>query len=254
MPVSISAVLAIKDEADMLEDCLKSLAFADDIIVIVDSRTTDTSADIAKAHHARVFEKDFEGFASQKNYGFDQSTSDWILLIDADERCTADLQSEIKRIIQTDSETVAYNIPFRSVLLGREMKYGGWDETHIRLFKNGKARYSAKEIHEELVIDGHVGQLGQHIIHISHRSIGHILDKADRYTSLDAQHLFDTQAPPVSRWDIMYVPLKFFIFYYLRKQGFRDGIEGLIEVLLSRTYYQFLTYAKLWELQRTRVQ
>lgn len=246
----LSVVLAIKDESEMLAGCLKSVSWVDEIIVMIDDRTSDNSRSIAKEFTAKVYERAFDGFASQKNAAIAKATGDWILLLDADERCTADLQSEINDTLTDYGAIQAYNIPFRSFLLGKEMKHGGWDEKHIRLFRRGTIRYSSKQIHEELVINGEVGEFKAYIEHHSHRTVRHILNKIDKYTDMDAQHLYGNGHKPVTKSMFILIPLKFFIYYYIRCQGYKDGIEGLIEVILSRCYYQILIYAKLWELQR----
>lgn len=247
----VSALVITKNEAEVIEGCLKSLSFADEIVV-VDSGSTDKTLEIAKKYQAKIFHHDFDGFANQRNFAISKAKNNWVILVDADERISKSLSLEIPDAINSNDFT-NYAIKYRAFLLGREFKFGGFGygvETHIRLFDKRQCRYSTvKKVHEMMEINGQTGQLTGPIIHFTHRNISHILQKLDRDTTEEARVLFQNREKKVNSLKLIEVPLRFFYYRYLKQKGYRGGIEGLIEAV-NAAYYYFIVYAKLWELQR----
>jgi glycosyltransferase involved in cell wall biosynthesis len=164
-------------------DSLKGLA---DEIVVVDSGSSDRTREIAAAAGARVFQKVWAGYGPQKQFALEQSTGDWVLNVDADERVTASLKDEILQTLSSvDPAVAAYNVPFRLFVLRRRLRFGrGARETHIRLFRRGKALYPARLVHEGIQVDGPVGRLRGEIEHHSYGDFSEYLRKMDEYTAL----------------------------------------------------------------------
>jgi glycosyltransferase involved in cell wall biosynthesis len=248
--INISCAIITKQEEEMLEECLASVSFCDDIVV-VDSGSTDNTLNIAYKFTDRVFNHVFSGYASQKNYAIDQAKHDWILLIDADERISDALRREIE-LLEPQVGVVAFNLPSKTYLLGSEFNHTGFGrEWHIKLFQKQFSRYSDKEIHESLIVNGQVGKLDGDVIHHTHRSIDHLLDKISRYSSFEASQLEHEVKAPVTGWLLMWKATQHFFYRYLYLRGYLDGLPGLIESVMQ-SYYVFINYAKLWELQQQK--
>ena len=146
---SLSVIIIAKDEAANIGACLDSVAFADERIVVVDAASTDATASLAQAAGARVVEREFDGFGSQKSYALSLAQGDWVLSIDADERVSAALAAEMREVVQNAAD--AYEMPRRSRFCGRIMRHSGWYPDYVlRLFRRGRAQFSADIVHEKL--------------------------------------------------------------------------------------------------------
>lgn len=246
--MTISALVIVKNEQGNVERCLESLQWADEI-VIVDSFSDDSTVDLCRKYTEKVYQRQFDDYSTQKNFGQSKCSSEWILSIDADERVTDQLADEIRRAVQ-NRQISAYRIPIRDWMFGKWIEHGGWDrQRHIRLYKQDRAVW-CNRVHESIdVADGMVGYLTAPITHYSHTSISKFVEKMNRYTTLEAQTLYDQGIrigwPRILRT----LPWHFFQRYVLW-QGFRDGAHGFILAVLIAMYH-FLTRVKLWEL-RTR--
>ena len=224
--MKISAMIIAKNEEKSIGATLDSIKFADEIVV-VDDYSTDGTASVAKAHNARVYKRKLDGFASQKNYGIDKCRNSWVLILDADEALTTNLQKEIAQL--KDSNIAAYDMPFRNYVGGYWLKYGGlYPDRHIRLINKNKAKYGAREIHETLEIQGKVGHLKNDIIHKTYSNYKEYYKKVKKYAELEAKA--DTIKPPVI------LPIKIFYGKFFKEKGYKDKINGLKSALLLSYY------------------
>lgn len=249
--IPLSVVIVTKNEEDMIEGALKSVAFAKEIIV-VDAESTDKTIEIAKKYTKKTYTNPWKGFASQKNVGIFKATQPWILILDADERVSKELQEEISRVINNPGDTVAFDLKFRNFFLGREMKHGGWQgETHIRLFRRGKAKYVEQEIHEYLKIDGQVAPIEKGtILHFSHRDLASNLLKTRQYALVQSKIEVERGYPPITRWSLFRNIVGHFWLRYVTLQGYKDGMEGFIEATYQAFSQIFIIQAMIWERQR----
>jgi len=181
---TVSAVLILKNEAGVLDRCLASLGFVDEIVVVDDDSDDDTVA-IAEARGARVFRRRLDRFDTQRNYGIEQSTSDWILSIDADEVVTASLAAEIREVIARPDACDIYGVPFRHRIFGRWIGHGGWRDPLTRLYRRSAQWGGA--VHEQVVRGDSYGVLQHSILHYSHEDVGVFFRKLDSYTEREAR-------------------------------------------------------------------
>lgn len=244
----ISVVVTAYDEEQMLGGCLELLDFADEIVVVIDDRTTDTTRKIARRFTSKVFTRRLDTFAAQKNFAINKTVNEWILVVDADERITPALSQEITTTLGGDPAEVGFQIRFVNFFFGRRMRHGGWNENHIRLVRKSHARY-AGDIHEQFDPKGPVGQLRQPIWHFTHRRIENMMTKTINYGRVQAAEMQRQGHPPVTKRSFFAVPIKECWFRLVRKRGYRDGIEGIIESIYQG-FSLFVVYVMLWQLQR----
>jgi glycosyltransferase involved in cell wall biosynthesis len=246
----LSVTLIARDEEDRLPSALASVAWADDVVVVVDAATTDRTAEIAAAAGARVHMRPFDGFGTQKNAAAALASHRWILSIDADEIVSPALALEIRaRLAATLSENnppAALRIPIRLEFLGRELHFGR--DTVVRparLYDRTRARFSEDPVHEKVLAAGPVEALDESILHRSYRDLAHYMEKLDRYTTLAAEAKWAagkgaTPFLPVRvAWEV-------FDRAFLRL-GILDGTAGLTFAVLSAAN-TLLKYVKLREL------
>ena len=178
--MSLSIILITKNEEANLKECLESVSFANEIIV-VDSQSSDKTQEIAKSFGAKLeITTDWPGFGPQKNRALNLATQEWVLSIDADERVTPELKKEILAVISSKEPLNCYAIPRSSWYCGRFMKHSGWYPDYVdRLFKRGTAKFSDHLVHERLLPDGSVGKLKNHFLHYSFRDFSQVLKKID---------------------------------------------------------------------------
>lgn len=219
---------------------IKDLA---DEIVIVDSFSEDKTLDIAREYGARIFEREWTGYGDQKNYVIDKCQGDWILLIDADEVVTKELQEEIKGVLKESSKDV-YEIPFNCVCFGKRIKYGGWSgSSRIRLFKKNSGRYSLEKVHEQFITKGKIGKLKERIDHYTYEDYEDYMNKFNRYTREGAQVALE-KGKKANVLNIVISPIFKFIRMYIFRLGILDGIEGFV-LAISSAMYTSVKYMKL---------
>lgn len=248
--VKISVIVITLNEEKNIADCLKSVGWANEIIV-VDSNSTDATREIARQYTAQIFNVDWQGYAENKNIALGHCQGDWILWLDADERITPELAQEIQLAIQTDANYAGYKMPRKAFFLGRWIQHCGWYPGHVlRLFRRNRARFNNNLVHEGVEITGPIGQLKNNMLHFTDPDLNHYLWKFNRYTSLAAQQLYE-RGFKVKLWDILLRPWHTFMKMYFFKAGFLDGMQGFILSLLSG-WYVFAKYAKVWEFSRNK--
>lgn len=249
MPPSLSAVIIAKDEERDLPGCLDSLkGLADELVVVVDESTTDGTEGVAKAAGAKVLRRRFDDYARQRQASLDAATGSWCLWIDADERLSPALASQIRGTMKQPGGAVAFRMPFEVRFQGRTLRWGGLGgETHVRLFRRDKARFTGGALHEGLEVSGGTGTLTEPMLHEPYRDLSDYLSKLDRYTTLAAEKRLAAgrRATPFHH---LILPWEFFARAVL-KLGVLDGGAGLTWAALA-AYHSWLKYAKLAEMQR----
>lgn len=242
--MTISALVITKNEECNIQDCLVSVSWADEIVV-VDSLSTDRTAEIARQVGAKVYQKAWSGYSAQKNYGSALCTSDWILSIDADERVTPELRDEIRRAAGT-AEHAAYRIFVRDYMFGKWIEHGSWpQQCHVRLYRRGAGEWRA-EVHESVAVNGSVGVLQERLLHYSHLTVARFIHKMNSYTDIEAERWY--QQGVRKSWLVTVLsPLRIFFTEYFTRRGFLDRGHGFVLALLY-SFYFFLARVKLWEL------
>jgi len=246
--MSLSVVIITKNEAAHIADCLDSVAFADEIIVL-DSGSTDATRELARALGARVeVNAEWPGFGLQKNRALDLATGDWVLSLDADERVPPELAEEIQRVL-ADPAADGYRVARLSNFCGRWMRHSGWWPDHVlRLFRRESGRFSDDVVHEHVELDGRVATLRGHLLHYPYASLELFIDKINRY-STDAA----LKAHARGRRTTVLGPFGHgfwtFVRHYVLRRGFLDGWQGLILAGMAATG-SFYRYAKLFWLGR----
>ncbi|SIO59810.1 Glycosyl transferase family 2 [Singulisphaera sp. GP187] len=229
----ISALILAKNEAENLPSCLASVAWADEVIVVVDRASQDQTQAIAEQAADRVVVRTFDDFASQRNAALALATGDWVFAIDADERATPELATAIRRAT-TDPDRAhnGFRVPIRSVILGRPFSYSGTQhDLPLRLFRRDAGRWVGA-VHETVALDGSVGTLSEALQHRTIPDMQTFLRKVNEYTSLEAIE-FEREARPYRGTETALRPFWTFAKLYLGKQGFRDGLEGFVFCALS---------------------
>ncbi len=251
MATGLSACVITLNEADRIDACLGSLAWCDEIVVI-DAHSSDDTRARAAAHNARVLERDWPGFAAQKEFAVRTASHDWVLCIDADERVSAPLQEELRRLRSADFAGAAgWSMPRCSAYLGRWIRHGTWyPDRSVRLLDRRRGRivpHRDYDLHERVELDGPCGALTHDLLHVPYRSLSDHLRTIDRYTTIMAEglHARGRRGRPL---DLVLHPAGRFLKFYVLKAGFRDGWRGLLLAYLAAHYVR-LKYAKLLALQ-----
>lgn len=242
----LSVVIIAKDEADRIEDCLRSVAWAEEIVVL-DSGSSDATCAIARRYTDRVYQLPWSGFGPQKQAAVELARHDWILNLDCDERVTPELVTEIKAVLALEQQRDAYSVPRRTFVGNTEIKHCGWypDRT-VRLFNRTKARYSDSLVHERVMTDSAPAECSGHLLHYSFNGLGDLLIKLNSYSDLSARQLHD-QGRRCSLFDLTARPLFAFFKTYLLKAGVLDGVAGLM-ISVTTALLTFAKYLKLREL------
>lgn len=246
---SISALIMASNEEAMLPGCLAMLEWAHEVVVLVDGRSSDRSADVARMLGARVYEEEWRGFAGQRDRLAELATGDWLLYVDADERVTRELADEIQRSVSAGGASV-YTIPSLNVFLGRPMRNGGWwPDAHRRLVERSKLRGWSGSLHEAAEVEGNVGELTNPFIHLGHRDLAAMVAKTAAWAPLDARRRTESSYPPVRLRSFFGTIGREVWRRLIRGKAWRDGIEGWIEVFYQ-SFSSFVTVAYAWQLQR----
>ena len=240
--MKISATIITLNEERNIARAMESLRCCDEIVV-VDSGSTDRTADIAAKLGARVIDSPWGGYAAQKNFATSQACNDWILSIDADEALSEALEGEIWQIKKNGPRFDAYTMPRLAQYLGRWILHSGWyPDRKVRLFDRAKAKWVGEFVHESVEVTGTVGHLESDLLHFTCDSLTEHLKSLDRYTTLAAEQLV-SQRKNIGWQHLIFDPAWTFWKTYIVKQGFRDGFEGLTIAQMA-AFYNFLKYAK----------
>lgn len=246
--ISISAAVITLNEENNIRDCLASLAWVDEIIV-VDSLSTDKTKEIAESMGARVIDQAFLGHVKQKQLAVDSCSHDWVIALDADERATDSLRDEIVSLFNNSKESEllpGYSVARKSFHLGRWIMHGGWyPDRNIRLFNRKVGHWTGTNPHDVIAVKGKAGHLKSALEHYVFADLAHNIQTNNSYSSISAKILFEENKKP-SFLKLLFKPPGKFIETYLVKRGFLDGMPGFI-IAVGAAYSMFLKYAKLWE-------
>lgn len=240
---SLTVIIAAKNEGHQIRECVDSVSFADEILVL-DSASTDDTAEQARSAGAIVHLTDWPGYGPQQQRGIELARNDWVLSLDADERVTSALQQEIRSTL-SNAKLNGYRIPRHSSFCGTFIEHSGWRPDYtLRLARRQHAGFTDHFLHAHMTVDGSVGQLKNPIIHYSYINMDDVLEKLNRYSkgaSLDLQ----TRGGTSTLWKAILKGFWSFIRTYFLKQGFRDGRIGLVLAIYNSqtTYYKYL---RLW--------
>ena len=244
----LSAVLITRNAAAVLEPCLESVAFADEIVV-VDAASSDATLEIAARRGARVVQREWLGFGRQKQFAVEQARHDWVLCLDADERVSRELAASIEAVLAAPA-TPVYRMPRRNRFLGRWLAHGeGYPDWSPRLFNRLNARWSDDLVHEKVLYSVTPGTLRGDLLHDPGDDLSAYLERQNRYTTLAARQAYDLGRSAGVLHLLLSPVVRFFKFYVLRL-GFLDGIPGLLHISIG-CMNSYLKYAKLIELRRT---
>lgn len=245
--MKIAALIITKNEEQNIGACLKSVQWMDERIVI-DACSTDRTVELAQSMGARVFTRPWPGYGAQRNFSIEQATTDWVFVIDADERVTDDLRGEIQEVFRhgVPPEVAAYEVPRRNYFYGKWIQFGGiYPDYSPRLFRRELGRYGEVPLHEPLYLTGKSVRLRSPMEHFSMPTIQGHVHKMMRYTSLGADDKLK-QRSRISPLDIAGNHLVTAFKTYVLKQGWRDGIHGIV-VAGFAGLHTFVKYAKSWE-------
>jgi|SRR5450432_579082 len=247
----LTAIVTTLNEEVNIRECLESLAFVDEIL-LVDSFSTDGTVGIARAMPGvKVVQREYFGSAAQKNWAMDQVTTPWLLIVDADERIPEALAKEILRALEQGPEADHYFIRRENVFLDRVIRHSGWStDKVVRLIKRGTARYPNRRVHADLAGEGPTPTLLAPMLHHTCRSLGQYLEKLHRYATWGAADAFrqGRRAGPI---ELLFRPWWRFVRMYVIQAGFLDGRHGLVLCALQ-AWGVFLKWAKVWEWERFR--
>lgn len=239
----LTVIIPTYNEIDYIEDAIKSIEFADEIIVI-DSFSSDGTKEKAIALGCKVLERKFDNFSSQKNHAIAEATCDWILFLDADERVTQKLKIEILATINNSKHT-GYKISFPHFFMNRFM-YHKVDRV-VRLVKNKDLKFTG-DVHEKLNVTGSIGTLKNFMIHYTYKGLAYSLQKKDSYAWFQA-HTSHKKGKKVTYFHLLFKPFYRFFSTYILKRGFMDGVPGLALASIN-AYGVFSRYAKMILIQK----
>jgi len=239
----ISASIICRDEEDDIRECLQSVAWCDEIVV-VDSGSTDRTVAIAREFTDKVIHHDWPGYVAQVQYAMDQTTGDWIVCIDADERCTPELKEAILRAVAEPHDVVGFEVKRHVRYLGRWINHGGWyPDWKIRVVRRGQAHWKGRDPHYRLIPDGPTRRLDAEIIHRTYRGFSDQLETVNRFSDVFCERWMHQGRPFRLVMALLHPPLKF-LSCYVWKLGFLDGWAGFV-IAVTSAFYVFAKYVKL---------
>ncbi len=246
-PEKLSVVIVTLNAAAQLADCLQSVTFADDIVVM-DAGSRDDTREIAAHWRARVIHQDWLGFGRQKQAAVAAAVNDWVLCLDADERVSAPLAANLRTMLAAPP-LAAYRMARCNRFMGRWLRHGeGYPDWSLRLFNRRHARWSDDDVHEKVICAVPVGNIEGDLLHESAETLDAYLVKQNRYTTLQAEILFQ-HGRRVTVAHLVLAPLLRFVKFYLWRGGFRDGVPGLVHIAIG-CFNSFCKYAKLLAMMR----
>lgn len=243
----LSVAIITKNEEVNIRRCLSSLQWAHEIIV-VDAFSSDKTVERASEMNARVIQRQWSGYADQKEFAVGQCTHEWILSVDADEVVTEELQKEILSAIQSNPSFNGFEIPRKSYFLGKWIRYGGWYPGYqLRLFRKSKTRMNHRPVHEGFLTEGEKGTFQSALFHYTYRSIHQYIEKMNDYTSLDSVNKLKN-GKKISWIYFIANPLSLFLRMFISLRGYKDGFHGFLLAYYS-AMSTLVLYAKCWEYQ-----
>jgi len=248
--MKISATIIVRNEEANIADLCSSLAWADEI-VIVDSDSTDRTVESAKKYTDKIFNREFTGYKDKHEFADAQTTGDWIFWIDADERVTDELRQSIDELRTKPDNDLAdgYKIARKTFFMDKWIRHCGWSpDFQMRLYRKDKSHWDGVAPHETARVPGRVETLDGELLHYTKRDLSEYHRVLDSYATLAAGHLA-SKGERVGALKIFTSTIAAFVRTYILKQGFRDGVPGLM-ISIFTAYGVFLKYAKVWEKSR----
>lgn len=245
----LSVAIICQDEQDRIRDCLESVGFAQEIVV-VDSGSKDRTVEIAGEYTDRVIFREWTGWRDQMEYSSNQCANEWVLRLDADEIVSEEMARQIKELLSRDEIIEnGFSFPRLTSYQGRWIRHCGWyPDRVLRLYRKSKAVFGGDDPHVTIEVDGPVGELSADLLHYTYRDLRHHAERMVRYgvENAEARH---ERGVRFRISDLLLRPPYAFLKAYVLKRGFQDGMPGfLIGAMMG--YYTFLKYARLWEIQR----
>lgn len=242
--MKITGIVIVKNGEDLIQDCLKSISFCDEMLVI-DNGSCDQTVNLAKKIGAKVIENKTDDFSEMRTVGLNKAESEWILYIDVDERVDEELKNEIQKAIKKN-ELSFYWLKRKNFYLGKNE----WPKTEKlqRLFKKDALRGWFGKLHESPRVEGNSGVLSGYLLHYTHRDLGEMLSKTIEWSKTEAELRYESHHPAMSWWRFFRVMFTGFVSYFFFQKGYKLGIAGLIESMYQ-SLSAFITYARLWEIQ-----
>jgi glycosyltransferase involved in cell wall biosynthesis len=246
--IKLSAVVIAQNAASIIERCLNSLQFADEIVV-VDALSHDGTQDIARRCGARVVSNRWPGFAKQSQFAIDQAKGEWVFRCDTDEVVSDELATEIRETIAQSTAADGYRVRRKNQFLGEWILVGPWaDDVKTRLYKNGRAKVSQVSVHEGEIVDGTVRTLENELLHYTHPTVAESIQRLNWYTTLEAGDRAGRRR--ITLIDPIVPPIGVFINYYFRRGCWRAGMHGFLLSAITAMYKSIL-YVKIYWLQRS---
>ncbi len=243
--ICISAIITTFNEEVNIADCIESLLWVDEILV-VDSFSTDRTLEIARNYPVIIMQREYYGDAAQRNWAMDRVKNEWVLIVDADERVTPQLAEEIKETLQRNSIFRAFSIPRKNIFMGKHIRFSGWgNDRVIRLVDRRFCRYLNKRVHANFIVRGKTGKLNNYLEHYTFRSLAHYSEKLMKYAEWGAAQAFRDRKK-ITFLDLLVRPAWRFFRTYIFQGGFLDGLHG-ITVCSLQAFGTFMKYAWLWE-------
>ena len=246
---ALTATIITLNEAAHIGAAIDSASWADEIVV-VDSGSSDDTLAIARSKGARVEVRAWTGYVDQKNFAATLATHDWIFSLDADERITPELASEIRAMLASSPANAGYRVPRVTFHLGRWIRTTDfYPDFQTRLYDRRRARWRGRYVHESVHVDGPSGQLQHELLHYSYRDLRDHLDRINRYSTLAARQMLEN-GRRAGVLDLLVHPPAAFLRNYILRKGILEGTAGLTLSIVN-SYAVFLKFAKLWELQHS---
>lgn len=244
----VSAVVIVYNEEKNLRECLETVKWADEIVV-VDSHSRDRTVEIAREFTEKIFQREYKGQIDKKRFAVSQASHDWVLSIDADERVTQELKQEIQGVLEQGAgEVVGYDMPRMTRHLGRWILHGEWyPDRVVRLFRRGRMRYGGMDPHDRVILEGPRGHFSGMLLHYSYRDFAHQIQRVQSYSDQAARALFAEGRRTGFRNLFLRPPFKFLKCYVL-KRGFLDGWPGFI-IAVTSAFFVLAKYTKLYEMR-----
>ena len=245
MKKTLSLVISVFNGGDVLEGCLESAKFADEIVVVNNS-STDKTLEISQKYTTKIFTRpNYPMLNINKNFGFAKAKGDWILYLDADERVPVGLKEEIRKQIQ-NSEVSGYFIARKNIIFGKWIEHTGWYPDHqLRLFQKGYGTFEEKHVHEMINVTGKIGYLKNNLIHYNYATVSQFLQKLQLYAPNEAENLIGG-GYKFTWQDALRFPLREFLSRFFAREGYKDGFHGLMLSLLMG-FYHLVVFANIWE-------
>jgi (heptosyl)LPS beta-1,4-glucosyltransferase len=245
--VKISASIIVFNEEENINELCETVSWCDEI-VIIDSASTDKTVEIAQKYTDKIFQREFKGYKDKHEFADSNTTGDWIFWIDADERVTPELRESIENLKKQNEADLpdGFWIARKTWYLGRWIKHSGWyPDYQMRLYRKSASFWDGVSPHETARVKGRTEKLKGEFLHYTKKSLSEHHQVLDRYSSLAAEYLVKNNKN-VGAFNLFLNPISAFIRHYFIKQGFRDGVPGLI-IAMFTAYSVFLKYAKVWE-------